>query len=291
MGNIENLEIGHVKHGFENKFIINISDRFTDKTLETDFPHRHKFFMICLIVNGKGTHVIDFERIEIKTNRLFFIRPEQVHYWDLFPGSKLAVVQFTQDFLTTLFSYDNIPALNPPGESFFDLKPDVALTFLEILKKIQLEFDQSRPNANKIIQANIFIMLSEIERIMNTESFQRTKSNKYIILEKFRSLLNRKYKEITTVRGYANLLNITPNYLNIVVKETTGFTSNELIQNRVILEAKRLLINNKADVSQIASELGFKDSSYFARYFKRSSGVSPSQFRDNIYKMYQHHNE
>ena len=116
----------------------------------------------------------------------------------------------------------------------------------------------------------------------------KRRSNKYTILDNFKSLLNKKYKEITSVNDFANLLNITPNYLNIIVKETTGLTANELLHKRIILEAKRLLINNQLDIVQIAFELGFKDGSYFARFFKRSTGLSPTEFRSEIYKMYQH---
>ena len=291
MKKIEHLEIGHVKHGFENKFMIRISDVPDDKSLETDFPHCHKFYMICLIIQGNGTHVIDFEKIEIKANRLFFIRPEQVHFWDVAPKSILAVVQFSEGFLTPLFNYNNIPAINTSSESFFDLRSDIASKFYDTLEKIEFEYTQNELNSNKIIQANIFILLSEIERLMKSDSIQRTKSNKYTILESFKNLLNIKYKEITSVNRYANLLNITPNYLNIIVKETTGLTANELMHKRIILEAKRLLINNNSDVVQIAFELGFKDASYFARFFKKATGVSPSEFRNDIYKMYQHHNE
>jgi AraC family transcriptional regulator, transcriptional activator of pobA len=79
--------------------------------------------------------------------------------------------------------------------------------------------------------------------------------------------------------------------LNIIVKEITGLTVNELIHKRIILEAKRLLINEHLDILQIAFELGFKDASYFARFFKRSTGLSPTQFRNDIYKIYQHNND
>lgn len=291
MNKIENLDIGHVKHGFENKFMVKISDVFNDKTLETDFPHRHKFYMICLVIAGSGTHVIDFEKTEIKANRLFFIRPEQVHFWNVQPGSKLAVVQFSEDFLTPLFSYHHIPAIAKTSESCFDLPLETVSTFWETIKKIESEFTQNRINANKIIRAYIFILLSEIECLMNSDPHQRYKSNKYTILDNFRYLINLRYKEVNSVKGYAKLLNVTPNYLNIIARETTGHTANELIHKRIILEAKRLLTGRNSDVSQVAYDLGFKDASYFARFFRKCSGVSPSAFRRDIYKMYQHHNE
>ena len=291
MKKIENLDIGHTKHGFDKKFNVKISNVLDDKSLETDFPHRHNFYMICLIIKGGGTHVIDFEKIDIKPNRLFFLKPEQVHFWEVKPKSKLAVVQFSDNYLTELFNYNAIPAINTSFESFIDLQPDNVSTILEILQKIDSENTQNALNSNKIIQANIFILLSEIERLIKSDYIQRTKSNKYTILDNFKSLLNKKYKEITSVNEFANLLNITPNYLNIIVKETTGLTANELMHKRIILEAKRLLINNQSDVVQVAFELGFKDASYFARFFKRSTGLSPTEFRNDIYKIYQHHND
>jgi AraC family transcriptional regulator, transcriptional activator of pobA len=288
MKRIENLDIGHTKHGFDKKFNVKIADVFNDKSLETDFPHRHNFYMVCLVIKGGGTHVIDFERIEIKTNRLFFLKPEQVHFWEIEPKSKLAVVQFSEDFLTELFLDKNIPAINSSFESFIDLQPNRANAIFEIFQKIETESFQNRLHSNKIIQASIFILLSEIERMLTSDSNQHTKSNKYAILDHFKSLLNKKYKEATTVSQFANLLNITPNYLNMIVKETTGLTANELVHKRIVLEAKRLLINYQLDIAQIAFELGFKDASYFARFFKRSTGLSPTEFRNGIYKMYQH---
>jgi AraC family transcriptional regulator, transcriptional activator of pobA len=124
--------------------------------------------------------------------------------------------------------------------------------------------------------------------LIKNETIQRTKSNKYLILDHFKILLNKKFKEVASVNQFADLLNITPNYLNMIVKETTGLTANEFMHKRIILEAKRLLINNQLDIAQIAFDLGFKDASYFARFFKRSTGLSPTEFRNGIYKMYQH---
>jgi len=290
MKKIENLDIGHTKHRFDIKFIVKISDVPDDKSLETDFPHRHNFYMVCLIIKGSGTHVIDFEKIDIIPNRLFFLKPEQVHFWQVQPKSKFAVIQFSDDFLTGLFNYNTIPAINNSSDSFFDLQPDTAATFSQILQKIETENTLNQINSKKIIQANIFILLSEIERLINNDSVKRNKGIKYTILDNFKSLLNEKYKEITSVSEFAGLLNITPNYLNIVVKETTGLTANDLIHKRIILEARRLLIDEYSDIVQIAFELGFKDASYFARFFKKATGQSPSDFRSTSYEMYRNQN-
>jgi AraC-like DNA-binding protein len=288
MKKIEKLDLGHTKHGLDKNLIIRITDVHDDKSLETDFPHRHNFYMICLVVKGGGTHVIDFEKIDILPNRVFFLQPEQVHFWQVKPKSTLAVVQFSADYLTGLTDYKGIPAIHSPAGSYVDLSDDTATFFLYTLKRIEFENAKNELHSDKIIQSNIVILLAEIERLLKYGSVRRDQKNKYTILENFKKLVNDKYKEINTVSEFAGLLNITPNYLNIVIKETTGQTAIDLLHKRIILEAKRLMINQKLDVVQIAYELGFKDASYFSRFFKRATGQSPTGFRNDIYKMYQH---
>jgi AraC-like DNA-binding protein len=288
---IENLDIGHVKRGFDNNFKIKISEDFDDKSIETDFPHRHNFYTVCLVIKGNGVHVIDFEKIDIKPDRLFFIKPEQIHFWQISPRSKLAIIQFSVDYLARLFNPDSIPAIHSALKQYIDLQTEESGLIYSIINKIDTENNKNDLNSDKIIQAQIFIILAEIERLSRIETVQKSKGNKIEILNNFKRLLNANYKEITTISGYAKLLSITPNWLNIIIKETTGFTANELMHKRILLEAKRLLINKNTDITQIAYELGFKDASYFARFFKKSTGISPSGFRSSIYKMYQHHNE
>jgi AraC family transcriptional regulator, transcriptional activator of pobA len=288
---IENLDIGHVKHAFDNNFKVKISEVSGDLSLETDFPHRHNFFMVCLVISGHGIHVIDFEKIDIKPDRLFFVKPEQVHFWQVQPSSRLAIIQFSVDFLTQLFTLNNIPSIQSASASYIDLNAEEANKLFDIFQNIEEENKLNNHNSGKIIQAQIFILLAEIERFLKPESIHKRKGNKSEIIENFKKLLNQNYKEITSVSEYSSLLNITPNYLNIVIKEATGYTANELMHQRILLEAKRQLININTDITQIAFDLGFKDASYFSRFFKKATGFSPTDFRQNIYKMYQHHNE
>jgi AraC family transcriptional regulator, transcriptional activator of pobA len=288
MNPIENLNIGHIKHGLNHKLKIRISEEFDDASLEADFPHRHNFYMLSLVIKGNGKHVIDFEEIEIKPRRLFFLKPEQVHFWDLHPGSALAVLQFSADFMTQLFNFNSLPALHTPSASYFDLISEKAERILEIIRRIEAEQTSGEAFSEKIIQAEIFILLTEIEREIRSESAPKSRNNKYEILNNFQQLLHANYKEYKTISRYAEILGITPNYLNIIIKETTGNTANELIHNRILLEAKRLLIQHNTDITQVAYELGFSDASYFARFFKKATGQSPSDFRSEMYKMYQH---
>ena len=79
-------------------------------------------------------------------------------------------------------------------------------------------------------------------------------------------------------------LAVTPNYLNSVCKSISGKTAGEIIRNRIVLEAKRLLVNSQFTISQIAFELNFEDNSYFTKFFKSNAGISPLDFRKNLNK-------
>lgn len=286
--NIDCLDIGHNKHSQETDFQLRISEVSGDVNLETDIPHRHNFYMICLVVQGSGTHVIDFEKTDIIPNRLYFLKPDQIHFWDVIPPSKLAVVQFTPDFLTQLFGLDVFPALQTVHSSYFDLSAEKADTLLHLFTHMEHEYQTGERYSEKIIQAYLFVLLTEIERLNLSLEKSQPRNSKYELLHRFKQVLNDRFREISSIREFADLLHINPNYLNIVVKETTGKTANTLIHERVFLEAKRLLIQKEADITQIAYDLGFKDASYFSRFFRKASGQSPSEFRTDMYKMYRH---
>ena len=83
-------------------------------------------------------------------------------------------------------------------------------------------------------------------------------------------------------KEYAAQLSVTPNYLNAVVKEYLGKPAGNVIKNRIVLEAKRLLSHTTLSVRQISLELGFSDNSHFGKYFKNSTGQTPETFRKNL---------
>ena len=80
-------------------------------------------------------------------------------------------------------------------------------------------------------------------------------------------------------KEYAGLLFVTPNHLNAVCKEVLGRSAGEVIRDRVILEAKRLMVNQELSISEIAYKLNFPDNSYFSKFFSKYAGVSPEKFR------------
>lgn len=87
--------------------------------------------------------------------------------------------------------------------------------------------------------------------------------------------------EKKTVKDYAKMLNITPNYLNTITKSEAGKTAGEVIRGKTILEAQRMLIFTTSSISEIAYKLNFEDNSYFWKLFKKTTGLSPKEYRLN----------
>jgi len=97
--------------------------------------------------------------------------------------------------------------------------------------------------------------------------------------KKFNDLVNLHYKELKTTSKYAEKLNINPSYLNTLVKEILDITAGQVIKNRIILKAERLLLHSSLSITEVSYKLGFNDNSHFGKYFKSVKGVSPNNFR------------
>ncbi|MNY07174.1 HTH-type transcriptional activator Btr [compost metagenome] len=93
--------------------------------------------------------------------------------------------------------------------------------------------------------------------------------------------MEKNFKEIRLPKAYAEQLFITPNHLNAICKSYIGSAAGEIIRERVLLEAKRLLVNKNLNINEIAIELNFNDNSYFTKFFKKATGLTPDEFRKN----------
>jgi len=104
-------------------------------------------------------------------------------------------------------------------------------------------------------------------------------TQKQQVMGSFRKLLDQNYKTMRLPSEYAAMLFVTPNHLNVLSRDLLGRSAGEVIRDRVLLEAKRLLTNAGMTGAQIAGELNFQDNSYFNRFFKKYEGVTPEEFR------------
>jgi len=286
----KNYDIGHFINQPTNptEFEVLRFDEMDEPNVD-DF-HKHSFYEILWTEKGKSKQKIDYNEYEVKQNSLFFISPNQVHHFEEWKSLSGGTILFTEDFyllnrtnkdiLFELSFLDNLYA-NPCIE--FSKK-----AFGEILNIIhQIETEQNRQGKNTtIIQAYLHVLLVQVQRHIDKQS-QTAVSKKYLIqFKQFKQTLEKYFAENKTAKFYADKLNITPHHLNLICKEITNKTATEIIRARSILEAKRLLTFTNNTISEIAFELNFTDSSYFAKTFKAFTKQSPQDFKTEMSEKY-----
>ncbi|MGE8428169.1 MAG: AraC family transcriptional regulator [Sphingobacterium sp.] len=242
-------------------------------------PHKHDFFIIDLFDKAKGIHTIDFQDYQIGNRQVHVLFPGQVHNWSIEPETtgyqlmidKVFFERFSPYFRFSFTNYINNPVIPLKAESFDLLKYE----FNAI--KNELEVKDSLQDVISLRVAVIAAIVSKDAEELFTDAKVFQSNPK---LAKFNSLIGLHFKQEKLVTFYASLLNISPNYLNILCKKHLYISATQLIQQRVLLEAKRLLQSTDLSIKQIAFELGFIDHSYFSNYFKNQTGITPSDFRD-----------
>ncbi|RYD74000.1 MAG: AraC family transcriptional regulator, partial [Sphingobacteriales bacterium] len=119
-----------------------------------------------------------------------------------------------------------------------------------------------------------------------TEKAERRHPNNYntILFKNFQNLVDKHYKTKKLTKDYAAMLYITPNHLNALSKDISGRSAGEIIRDRILLEAKRWLINGGITIAEVAAVLEFEDNSYFTKFFKKYEGFTPQEFRKKYLK-------
>lgn len=244
-----------------------------------DEPHKHDFFIINLFEQGRGSHTIDFKGYKVENNQIHLVFPGQAHHWIIEKetiGYQLMISrEWFESFLPALrFSisyYHNHPVINISKEIYQQLLHEFK-AIQKILKEeaVFWELIQKRSEV-------IGLLISKsVEGTFN--DFEIFNSNP--IISKFLPLIDDHYKEERSVSFYAEKLSISANYLNIVCKKNLNTSASSLIQDRILLEAKRLLKVSEMSVKDIVYDLGFYDHASFSKFFKAQTGMTPSQFKE-----------
>lgn len=235
-----------------------------------DWPHRHDFYSLVWFTKSSGINVIDFEEYEIKPDRLFFMQPKQVHNWSYSKESKGYILVFAKHF-TNEFPLELMDI------TFFDLKPNNIQLLKPLFKNL---IEESKLNDNlgeKSIISGVKYLLLHLTRMAS--DLKHNKKTKPTTIIKFSKLVTDTISKNLTVKDYADQLHLTVEKLNELCKENYGQNPKNIILEKKITEAKRLLYFTDLSVKEIAFRLGFEDSSYFSRIFKLKTNLSPSNFK------------
>lgn len=245
--------------------------------------HKHDFYMLLFISKGGGTHTIDFTAYPVKPYQVHFLAPGQAHAWELVPHTKGYQLMFGPGFLEGM--PQQWPFFPLHAGPVLQLQPAQFADIVQETEQIMKEYARADRFSVRIIGNRLRVLLAMLERWYEAAHASGSPAPQRRIVHQFLSLLEKHYRENATVEYYAGLLHITPQYLNIVCKKETGVTAGHCIRQRLLLEAKRLLSLTGQDVKEIAYALGFSDTSYFSRFFRRYAGQTPLSFRQEIQKV------
>ena len=173
----------------------------------------------------------------------------------------------------------NINQENPP------LQIGEKQTFVtQLFDNACIEMESEDVKAEQIVLSTLDLILATSDLEYQGKEDQEVKGKGHLLVKKFRQTLEEKYQQLHNINDYADLLNVTANHLTQTIKSLTGKTTSDLINSKLIIESKRLLIHTDSTSSEIATALNFKDQSYFSRYFKRHTGLTPIEFRTESMK-------
>ncbi len=281
MGKIPVLEQCTVSYKEDKNFLADRLEVYLGKNNNLVFPHRHNFYQMLLFLSGEGMHEIDFKQYPIERGQVYFMGPGQVHSW-MFEGKMTGyIVNFDIDYFKSLLIQsdyvENLDLFSSLNEGVFTLEEYQ-------VREISSLFDQlielsSLPVAKDLKRSLLLYILLRFDQAYIPNFPAKSIDYHLVLIKNFISLVDQNFKELHLPKEYAELLFVTPNHLNSVCKEYLGTQAGEVIRNRIMLEAKRLLILPDWTISQVAYELSFNDNSYFTKFFKKVEGKTPEEFR------------
>lgn len=246
--------------------------------------HRHDFYYVLFVNEGRGSHMIDFKHYEIKPCSIFFISPGQVHALELSSDAKGFAIFFKPSFYlmnsnpNKILDFPFFHSLSNEPALFLDcLEPTIGKTLEEIYNEFHT-FELGRDN---VMRALIDVLLVRLSRKYPEPPLNDFPIRLTYMIRELEGLIDRHFKEYRSLDDYADLMNISPKHLNNLCKKALDKTVINLIHERTIIESKRLLLFTDFTVSQIAYELGYFDKSYFMRFFNRNIGLTPETYRQS----------
>jgi AraC family transcriptional activator of pobA len=161
---------------------------------------------------------------------------------------------------------------------------------VQLFEQLVQESETGKRLGVDMVRALLLQVFIEVGRLGFEQQASNISAYNYTLLKNFQKLIESHYTTLRLPKDYAELLYITPNHLNALCKDVLDISAGEVIRNRIVLEAKRLLINLHLTISEIAAKLGFDDNSYFTKFFKKQTGLTPDEFRRETLKSIHHEN-
>jgi len=253
-------------------------------------PHRKDHYLIVFIRRAGSRQWIDMAPYLIKDNTIYFTGPGQIIVKEGFEQLWSTGIAFTPAFLSFQenASLSQLPLLQNPHNGHELQLTEADIDFIEnMLTQINGEYRRPGDWQQRMLSAYLAVLLTYLSRLYTEQYPENDMTADKLLLKNFRTRINEHFQQIHEVSDYASMLHISAGHLSEVIKNQSGKPAIKHIHDRLILEARRLLFHTPQSLKEIAFELGFSDASYFSRFFKRETGVTPANYRSSAREMYQ----
>ena len=238
-----------------------------EKSHDLSAPHRPTFHHLVLVTRGEGTHTIDFQKHRLRAGTVFHVAPGQVHQFGREPGLDAWLVVFEPDFVR-----QHLPPLAPA------MPPPARRTTLETLfESTAREFEafDGSPRHRALLRALV-------ETTALASEVSPAELEGAALVQRFRAALERSFREAHEVAAYAAILRCSTRTLTRHCERWAGTSAKRLIDERVVLEARRELAHGTQLVSGLSESLGFAKPTQFVKFFRRLTSDTPAHFRERF---------
>lgn len=272
--------------GIDILTIESLSKRKNESNHNPEKAHQVAFNMIVFYSEGKSKHLVDFVWHEVKKNTIIHISKGQINAFQFTEGLKGFILLFTDAYLkkqiNALPKNELIRLFNAHLFSPIIRVPEDSNVgrYIQLFYEEFFDFNEDY-NQENTYSALHSIIFSKLERLKQYQTFHLKQSNKINSFLSFKTLLESNFKNTKNADFYADKLNMTYKHLNSICKDTVSVTAKQFIDAYVVLEAKRLLVNSEIKSTELAYALGFEEPTNFVKYFKKHTGFTPNQFKND----------
>ena len=284
------IPILHISQFLKNKplhslYVNSFADHIQINKNLINKPHTHNFYLCVIFTKGTGTHEIDFDTYPIEPGKVFFLKPGQTHFWKFESHPEGYIFFHSQEFYELKFldhSLNSFPFYysnqNPP---LLQLSKEKLIHLTTVFQELFTEYREENLLREAKIISLIHYIYIELTRAYTADTIiEKLGSNSYAnILERLEKLINAHFYTEKLPKFYAEKLSITTKHLNRVAQKTISKTTTTLISERIMLEAKRLIVHSNDNLANVADTLGYSDYAYFSKFFKSNTGMTPMEFR------------
>ena len=251
-----------------------------------ELPHIHSYTEVLWITAGSGELHLDMQVFELEADGIYFIRPGQVHKLYCNGETTGFVLSLSKKLLENTTNeiepasiYEFVPSLMEHRHLHID--PHYREDMQDILERMMRETVSRREYSNEILRRYFNIFLFYLRKQLADSAINIIQSRNIQLSQQFKALVDQHYKTRKLVSDYASELNITPNYLNEIIKKVTGHSAGYLIRQRIAMEAKRYAVHSSVCMKEIGYHLGFSDMAHFSKFFKSVVGSNFTDFKNN----------